>query len=86
MTPVPLEHGSDLRAENKVLTVARLVFDAVELTDYCSTALVQACERSILLTGTSSIIEVFSRVLDGQLVSAVLRSSVGGLHTRLHEL
>ena len=31
----------------------------------------------ILWTGTRSVIEVFSRVLDGQLVSAVLRSSVG---------
>ena len=39
-----------------------IVFDAVELTLVASsTALVQACERSILLTGTSSIIEMFSR-------------------------
>ena len=33
----------------------------------------------ILWTGTRSDIEVFSRVLDGQLVSAVLRSSVGSV-------
>ena len=87
VTPVPMEHSSDLRAENKVLTVARLVFDAVELTDYCSTALVQACARSILLTGTSSIIEVFSRGSGrATCVSCVEVLCRVGLHTRLHEL
>ena len=27
VTPVPMEHSSDLRAENKVLTVARLYIE-----------------------------------------------------------
>ena len=65
-----------------------IVFDAGELTLVASsTALVQACERSILLTGTSSIIEMFSRGSGrATCVSCVEVLCRVGLHTRLYEL
>ena len=65
-----------------------IVFDAVELTLVASsTALVQACERSILLTGTSSIIEMFSRGSGRTTgVSCVEVLCRVELHTRLYEL
>ena len=65
-----------------------IVFDAIELTLVASpTALVQACERSILLTGTSSIIEMFSRGSGrATCVSCVEVLCRVELNTRLHKL
>ena len=65
-----------------------IVFDAIELTLVAgSTALVQACERSILLTGTSLIIEMFSRGSGRTTcVNCVEVLCRVGLNTRLHKL
>ena len=50
-----------------------------------SATLVQGCERSFSGQGPGLVSKCSAEVLDGQLVSAVLRSSVV-LYARLHEL
>ena len=84
-----LSFWSSAQAINQQLRALQsIVFDTIELTlVVSSTALVQACERSILLTGTSSIIEMFSRGSGrATCVSCVEVICRVRLHTCLHKL
>ena len=84
-----LSFWSSAQAINQQLRALQsIVFNIIELTlVVSSTALVQACERSILLTGTSSIIEMFSRGSGrATCVSCVEVICRVRLHTCLHKL